>query len=83
MNHQATPGLLSLSQIRHIIHRFFFLGRVVVVADVSNLIDNILLLADVKTIPCPLRQQMLVLAFFGGFDQTREKGPFSVLFLSP
>lgn len=41
VNHQATLGLLSLSQIRHIIHRFKEGGVVVV-------ISNILLLADVN-----------------------------------
>lgn len=90
MNHQATPGLLSLSQIRHIIHRFLRRGgggggggeRLLSSLDVSNLINNILFSADVRIISSP-RQQMLVLCFFfGGFDQTQKKGPFSVPFFS-
>lgn len=34
VNHQATPGLLSLSQIRHIIHRFKEGGVVVVISNI-------------------------------------------------
>lgn len=77
----ASFSITTVFQIRHIIYTVFFgEGRWVVVVDVSNLINNILFLADVKIISSP-RQQMLVLAFFGGFDQTQKRGPFSVLFL--
>lgn len=67
VNHQATPGLLSLSQpslksVTLYTPFYFGEGRWAVVVDVSNLINNILFLADVKIISSR-RQQMLLLAF--------------------
>lgn len=86
MNHQATPGLLSLS---HYLRRF--LGRLVGVG-VSNLVTNIPPFARCQNVSPhhEYRCRWLPVSFafffffflFEGFDQSREQAPSPSPFLS-
>lgn len=79
----ASFSITTVFQIRHIIHRFLGGARGGAVVAGSNLINNILFLADCQNnflSPSTDAGACLLACFFGGFDQTPQKAPSPSVF---